>query len=96
MKVVAFLIDNIGFIAALGLFGIIFCIGALCARADEKDAEKHLEFLSERAGYGVKTFKEWCEHNKINHSKYWNDPTVKRAYENYILNIENKVRSGLC
>ena len=69
----------------------IFLIAYLCARADEKDEEKHLEFLSEKIGYKVLTLEEWCEKNNINYSKYSNDKTVKGKYRSYILNIESKI-----
>lgn len=58
---------------------------------DNKEEKEHLKFLSEKLGYEVPSYIDWCNERNLK----FDDKTVRSAYRRYISNKEYEVKNML-
>jgi hypothetical protein len=90
-----FICNHIGFFVFGGFLAFCFFLAWAAVRADNKDAEKHREFLSEILGREILNFGKWCEKQGIDKNKYWEDRTVNSAYRSYLIQAEQEASKRL-
>ena len=82
-----------GVLSVIGIF-LLIVLGAFLLYLpwillDNKEEKDHLKFLSEKLGYEVLSYIDWCNERNIK----CDDKTVRSAYRRYISDKEYEVKN---
>ena len=78
----------IGIFLLIGLGGFLLVLPLILL--DNKQEKEHLKFLSEKLGYEVLSYVDWCKKKHVQ-----DDETVRSAYQKYISDKEYEVKDML-
>ena len=79
----------IGIFLLIGLGGFLLALPWILL--DNKQEKDHLKFLSEKLGYEVLSYTDWCNEKNLK----WDDKIVRSAYQRYISDKEYEVKNML-